>query len=281
MADTLAIRVLRFLPRNLISRAFGFLARRERPRFLVRPFMRWFARRFDLDLSEAERDFEAYPSLLAMFTRRLLPGARPIAAEPDLLVSPVDGRVGAFGRIEAGRLVQAKGIDYGAEALLGDAESARRFARGSFITLYLSPRDYHRIHVPREGAVAATFYEPGTLWPVNPPAVRTIPALFAVNERVTSLLETDRGAVAVAMVGATNVGSIALAYDELVSNRGGPRRHLRHEPPIARERGDELGIFQLGSTVVLLIEDEGFRFLPGIESGAWYPMGSALGRFGS
>lgn len=279
MADSLALRVLRFLPKNLISRGFGFIARRRRPRFLVRPFMRWFARRFELDLGEAERSFADYESLLQMFTRRLKAGARPIDGAPEALVSPVDGRIGAFGRIEAGRLVQAKGIAYTVASLLGDEDEARRFAGGSFVTLYLSPRDYHRIHVPREGRVVRTLYEPGTLWPVNPPAVRTIPALFAVNERVTSLMETDRGPIALAMVGATNVGSIALAYDPLVTNRGAPRRHFAQEPPVALGRGEEIGVFQLGSTVVLLMAAPDFDFAPGLRESDWLAMGRLLGRF--
>ncbi|MEZ6196895.1 MAG: archaetidylserine decarboxylase [Planctomycetota bacterium] len=276
MADTLTLRFLRFLPKNLISRGFGWIARRERPRFLVRPFMRWFVRRFDLDLGEAARPFETYPSLLALFTRELRPGARPLEGGPRTLCNPVDARVGAFGRVESGTLFQAKGMDYSLEALLGSAEEARRFEGGAFLTLYLSPRDYHRLHSPAAGTISATLYEPGTLWPVNPPAVRTIPSLFAVNERVTAILETEIGPVAYVMVGATNVGSIRLAYRDFVSNRGGARFHERHDPPRPVERGGHLGTFELGSTVVLVVGNPDFTWR-GLEAGAWMPLGREIG----
>jgi phosphatidylserine decarboxylase len=280
MSDTLVLRLLRFLPRNLISRGWGWLARRERPRLFVRPYMRWFVRQFGLDLTQAERPFEDYPSLQALFTRRLREGLRPVATEPGVMVSPVDARVGAFGRIEHGRALQAKGMDYSVEDLLGSAEAAALFADGHYATLYLSPRDYHRIHAPVGGRVTRSLYEPGTLWPVNAPAVRTLPNLFAVNERVTSLLDTDAGPVAVSMVGATNVGSIRLAYTDLVCNRGAPRQTLTHEPAIEVHRGGDLGVFQLGSTVVLLVADPGFSW-DGIEDGKWVAMGSVVGRHGS
>ncbi|MCA9321975.1 MAG: phosphatidylserine decarboxylase [Planctomycetes bacterium] len=276
MADTFAIRLLRFLPRNLISRLFGRLAAVERPRFFASWCKESFARRFDIDFGEAEHPIEFYPSLLKMFTRRLREGARPIDLDPTAIVSPVDARVGAFGRIESGRLLQAKGMDYGLAALLGSDEAAQPFSDGHFVTLYLSPRDYHRIHTPDTGRIRSTLYEPGTLWPVNPPAVRTIPALFAVNERVTTVIATDDGELAVCMVGATNVGSIRLAYEDFVSNRRGARFVAEHVPPLECFRGSELGTFELGSTVVLLIANARFRF-EGLEEGAWIPMGQAIG----
>ncbi len=194
--DTLTIRVLRFLPKNLISRGFGWIARLERPRFFVRPFMRWFANRFQIDFEEAAKRFEDYPSLLAMFTRELKEGVRPINQDRGVLVNPVDGRVGAYGRIERGRLVQAKGMDYSLEALLGSAEAAEPFAGGRFATIYLSPRDYHRLHSPDDAKIERTLYEPGKLWPVNAAAVKNVPSLFAVNERVTAFLATERAPLA-------------------------------------------------------------------------------------
>ncbi len=278
MADTLMLRFLRFMPRNLLSRGFGFIATRRRPQFLVRPFMRWFAGRFGIDLNEAELPFEEYPTLQAMFTRRLKPGARPIASEADALVSPVDAAVGAFGRIEAGRLIQAKGLDYSAEAFLGCAEQATRFGDGWFATLYLSPKDYHRIHSPVAGTIARTLYEPGTLWPVNGPAVANIPGLFAVNERVTAVVETPRGPVAVVLVGATNVGSMKMAYVDLVTNCGGARSHTEHAPAPPVERGGDIGVFQMGSTVILLVADPDFAW-EGLVTGQPVRMGQVIGRY--
>jgi phosphatidylserine decarboxylase len=237
--------------------------------------MAWFANRFGINLDEAEKPFESYDCLQALFTRRLKDGVRIVDDSPDILVSPVDARVGAFGRIESGRLIQAKGLDYSAEALLGDAVLASAFQDGSFATLYLSPKDYHRIHTPCAGRVIRTIYEPGTLWPVNEQAVANVPQLFAVNERVTSILETEHGLVACCMVGATNVGSIRLAYRDLVTNRGGARDDTREPQPPSLDRGAHLATFELGSTVVLLVANPSWQF-SGLESGRWEPLGRAI-----
>ena len=280
MADPLTLRLLRFLPRNLISRAFGGLAGLRRPRWFARALKLWFARRFELDLGEAEKPIEEYDCLLAMFTRRLRDGSRTVDEGPRVLVNPVDANVGAFGRIEGSTLLQAKGMEYGLEALLGSPERARAFENGSYATLYLSPKDYHRIHSPVGGEVVETLYEPGTLWPVNPPAVARIPQLFAVNERVSTLIEGEAGAVAVVMVGATNVGHIRLSYDSLESNQGSPRVHRRHDPALPIARADELGTFMLGSTVVLLVAGEGFAW-EGLKEGEWLPLGRRIGQYSS
>ena len=158
---------------------------------------------------------------------------------------------------------------------IGDGELAKEFDGGSFATLYLSPKDYHRIHTPCSGTIVRTIYEPGTLWPVNEGAVANVPQLFAVNERVTTIIETTRGLVACCMVGATNVGSMRLAYRDLVTNCGRVREDIREAGPIAVERGDHLATFELGSTVVLLAADAGWQFT-GLESGRWEPMGRAI-----
>ncbi|MEE9393656.1 MAG: archaetidylserine decarboxylase [Planctomycetota bacterium] len=276
--DTLTIRVLRFLPKNLISRGFGWIARLERPRFFVRPFMRWFANRFQIDFEEAAKRFEDYPSLLAMFTRELKEGVRPINQDRGVLVNPVDGRVGAYGRIERGRLVQAKGMDYSLEALLGSAEAAEPFAGGRFATIYLSPRDYHRLHSPDDAKIERTLYEPGKLWPVNAAAVKNVPSLFAVNERVTAFLATERAPLAFVMVGATNVGKIRLAYEDFVSNCGGQRELFEHSPAVPVARGEHLATFELGSTVIVIVGSDSFEW-GDLKTGEWIPLGSALGRY--
>ncbi len=239
--------------------------------------IRRFAAAFDLNLDEATRPLEDYESLLDLFTRRLRPEARPIDSAPMSLVSPVDARVGAFGAVRDGMLLQAKGMPYTLSSLLGGEEEARMFEGGRFLTLYLSPRDYHRIHVPESGELAETRYEPGTLWPVNPPAVRRIPSLFAVNERVVTTLDATWGRVAVVMVGATNVGRMRLSYMDLVTNSGGQPFRRRHEPPLRVERGDELGVFELGSTVILVVQGRGFDW-ESLREDEWLPMGRLLGR---
>lgn len=275
MSDTFWLRVLRFLPRNLLSRAFGWFAALRRPRWLAGFMVRHFARRFDVSVDEAERSLGEYDSLLDFFTRTLRDGVRPVDMDENALVSPVDGTVGACGFIESDRLLQAKGMSYSLEALLGDEEAVAKFGSGAYATLYLSPRDYHRIHSPESGGLISSLYEPGTLWPVNPPAVRTIPNLFAVNERVTTIIGTAGGQVAVVMVGATNVGSIRLAYSDLVTNRGGRRQKLDHDN-LEVQRGGHLATFEMGSTVVLLVEDPTFSW--SIKEGDTVRMGQGVGR---
>lgn len=277
MADTMTLRILRFLPRNLISRAFGAFAAMERPRWFVRRFKRWFAGRFKINLDEAARPIDEYSSLLTFFTRELKPGARTIDESADALVSPVDAAIGAFGRIENGTMLQAKGMSYTVAAFLGEAHAAD-FLNGWYLTLYLSPRDYHRIHAPCAGKIRTTIYRAGTLWPVNPPAVKNIPALFAVNERATPILESAHQKIAIGMVGATNVGSIRLAYRDFVTNRGGASQDLTHEPPVEIARGQHVGTFELGSTVVLLIAEPSFAFINIAESGT-VRVGQKIGEF--
>lgn len=276
MSDTLTLRVLRFLPRNLLSRATGWLAERRRPQWLVRRILVRFARRYRINLGEAERPLADYASVLELFTRRLRPGARPIAPDPEVLVSPVDGRVGSLGRIADGTLVQAKGMEYGLAALLGSEAAAKPFVGGAYITIYLAPTDYHRIHAPIEGNVTRSLHEPGTLWPVNPPSVATVPALFATNERITAVMDSAAGAVAVTMVGATNVGRIRLAYEPYTTNRRGRHRRVLEHQPVHVERGQELAVFELGSTVIVLVA--GDRVAWTVETGQWIPMGSVIGR---
>lgn len=271
------LTLLRYVPKNLLSRVVGRLARLRRPRWLVVSIQRWFVRRYGLVMEEASRPLEEYGSLLDLFTRTLKEGVRPIAAGEGTLVSPVDAAVGAHGEIRGGRLIQAKGLDYALSALLGSQEEAEAMEGGHFATLYLAPTDYHRIHSPVDGRIVATTYLPGTLWPVNGEAVSRIPSLFAVNERVATKIEVGGGVVHVVMVGATNVGSIRLSYEDLVTNRPGGRLETRrHERGLPVARGDELGVFELGSTVILLTSPGAFQSDP-LEEGRPVRLGERLG----
>ena len=197
-------------------------------------------------------------------------------------MAPADSRVSAVGSLpRAGRLDHIKGRSYEVEALLGSKEDAAAFAAGVHATLYLSPSMYHRVHSPVDGHVVAWRYIPGRLYPVNALAVRHVPGLFAVNERVVVVIETrEHGRVAVVLVGAANVGRISLSFTSLMTNTGGAAAHETPATPIAIPRGDELGVFNLGSTVVLLIADPRLVAAPGVVRGDLVRMGQAFFELG-
>lgn len=244
------------LPERGLSRSFGRIADLPLPRAARRAVLGSFARAVGIDMSEVELPLEEYPSLNAFFVRRLRAGARAWPREAGTVTSPVDGIVGRFGAVTNGCAVQAKGRDYSVAELLADAEAAGRFEGGAFLTIYLSPRHYHRIHTPVEGTIEKAAYAPGALFPVNAAAVMHVPGLFARNERLITYLTSPRGSVAVVAVGAYNVGRISASFDPSWS--GGPgdwvtnRRPMaplqrRYDPPRHVSAGDELMAFHLGS----------------------------------
>lgn len=261
----LILSLLGRLPQGALSRSFGRLADLPIPRPLRPAVLGAFARAVGVDLTEAERPIAEYGSLNDFFVRRLRPGARSWPTESGVLASPVDGIAGQVGRVEEGRIVQAKGHLYTVAELLGDEEEATRFEGGSFLTLYLSPRHYHRIHAPVGGTIEMARHIPGELLPVNGPAVMHVPRLFARNERLLCYIDGELGRVAVVAVGAYNVGRISAAFDpdwhapigrgSWVTNRRGLETAThRYRPPVPIRQGEELMAFHLGSTVVLLLE---------------------------
>jgi len=265
----------------------GHLSDIELPRLLRAPFLRLVSLVLGIDQSEVELPLSEYPSLNSYFTRRLRPGVRSWPADPDYLGSPVDGVYGQVGEIVSGRIVQAKGRWYSAESLLSDPEEAARFEGGSFVTIYLSPRDYHRIHAPAAGKIEKARHIPGALLPVNPPGVLEIPDLFPRNERVICYIETKFGRLALVAVGAINVGRISTPFDPewagpgsgWVTNRRGVEGSTRlYAPPLEVERGEEVMAFHLGSTVVLLIERGGSELVSGLEPGTRVRLGELLAR---
>ena len=270
------LKLLGQLPQGALSRGFGRLADAPIPGPLRRPVLGAFARAVGADLDEAEHPLEHYPTLNRFFTRRLRADARSWPGDPAVLACPVDGAVGQAGDIRAGRLIQAKGRDYSAAELLGDAAEAARFDGGAFITLYLSPRDYHHIHAPCDGTIPLARHVPGALLPVNQAAVTHLPSLFAQNERLLCYLDGPLGRIAVVAVGAYNVGRISAAWDPdwnappgkdaWVTNRRGLEVATRNynPPPILRQ-GDSLMTFHLGSTVVLLGEPGKIQIGAGLE----------------
>ena len=261
-----------------LSRLTGRLSDLRPPAFLLAPAIRLYTHAFGADLSEAALPAEGYPSFNAFFTRRLREGARPIAGGEGVVVSPSDSRLRGIGPIPPdGRLDQVKGSSYSIEALLGSVEDASPFRRGVYATLYLSPAMYHRVHSPVDGRVRAWRYVPGRLFPVNAPAVRSIPGLFTRNERVALFVDTGaHGPVAVVLVGAANVGRLSLAFAGLVTNRGRAADRVVPTEPVTVRRGDELGAFNLGSTVVLLLADPGLA--PAAGAGDLVRVGQALWR---
>ncbi|GEJ57187.1 archaetidylserine decarboxylase [Anaeromyxobacter diazotrophicus] len=279
MLERAVLAALRGVPKNALSRLVGGLTRARAPRPVRLAAMRAFAARYGIDLSECG-ELETFRTFGEFFARPLRAGARPVAPGDEVLVSPVDGVVSQAGLAEGGRLVQAKGLDYTLEALLADPALAARFRGGPFATIYLSPRDYHRIHFPLGGAVTGYRYVPGRLWPVNPASVRGVPGLFTVNERLVTSLETPLGACAVIAVGATIVGRIRAFYDPTI-----PVSNLPRATPVAREyptpmpveKGQELGAFEMGSTVILLLERGRAALRPGLAEGTRVRVGEAIG----
>jgi phosphatidylserine decarboxylase len=277
--DRALLAALRLVPKNALSRVVGGLTRANAPRPVRLAAMRAFAARYGIDLSECG-ELETFQTFGEFFARPLRPGLRPVAPGDDVLVSPVDGVVSQAGHTEGGRLVQAKGLDYTLEALLADPALAARFRGGPFLTIYLSPRDYHRIHFPLGGGLRGYRYVPGRLWPVNPASVRGVPGLFTVNERLATVLETPLGLCAVVAVGATIVGRIRAYYDPTI-----PVSNLPRARPVARDyaepipvaKGGELGAFEMGSTVILLLEPGRAALREGLAEGTRLRVGEPLG----
>jgi phosphatidylserine decarboxylase len=251
LASRLCAQSFRFLPTNQVSRVWGRFTHSASSKPLVWPF----ARVFRIETREAELPLSSYGSLNEFFTRRLRPGARPIDPDPGVMVSPVDGRVSAAGACDGDRLLQIKGSSFDLFSLLRDNPMARRFEGGDFVTLYLSPQDYHRIHAPGDLSIHGLGYMPGVLLPVNPPSVRWIDGLYTQNERVMVYADSPAGAICLVAVGANCVGSIKLFFHDFLTNRPGvgPTR-LNFSTPVSVKKGAELGMFEMGSTVVLLFE---------------------------
>ena len=271
------------VPQHLLSRLVLRLTR-SRIRPLKRALIGSFVRHFRPDMREAlEGDPHSYPTFNAFFTRALRPHARPCAPDPLALASPVDGTVSQIGALDGSRIVQAKGHDYSVEALLaGPSERARRFAGGSFATLYLAPYDYHRIHMPLEGELRAAWFVPGRLFSVNAATAAAVPGLFARNERVVLLFESGPLEWALVMVGALFVGSMSTVWHGDVAPRAARRTTelpvSSEHAPLRLARGAELGRFNMGSTVILLLPPRAVDWSADIGPGHSIRVGETLGR---
>ena len=279
IGDRLFALLQRSLPTRALSSAMYRVAEWRNPRF-KRALIGWFMRSYRIDLSEAESEnAQSYDNFNAFFTRALKAGARPQPDDAKLLSSPVDGTLSQFGAIVEGALIQAKGRDYTAAELLADDDLAARFWDGSFCTIYLAPNNYHRVHMPFAGVLRRWSYIPGRLFSVNPSTARALPKLFARNERMVACFDTEFGPLAVVMVGAMIVGGIETVWGGRITppHKRQPEP-LVYEPmqPLTLQRGDELGRFHLGSTVILLAPTGALRWLPQLAAGMGLCLGEAL-----
>ena len=264
MSDRLAVAPQYLLPKRLVTEAAGRFANAPKGE-LTQTAIRRFIARYQVDMSEAANpDPASYATFNDFFTRELKAGARPQASAD--FICPVDGAISQFGSIERDQIFQAKGHRYSTRALLaGDARLAAEFDNGQFATIYLSPKDYHRIHMPCAGRLTQMVYVPGDLCSVNPTTARGVPGLFARNERVVCIFDTPLGPMALVLVGATIVGSMATVWHGQVNppRTGQPRRWDYSDQQITLRQGDEMGRFLLGSTVVLLFARSAIQFEPG------------------
>ena len=267
MSDRLKVLPQYLLPKKALTAYAGWRASREWGVRTTR-LIGGFVEKYGVDMSEAANpDIASYKSFNEFFTRALKPGVRPLAAAD--LVCPVDGAISQFGAIEKDQIFQAKGHAYSTTALVGgDAALAARFENGHFATLYLSPKDYHRIHMPCDGRLLRMIHVPGELFSVNPLTARGVPGLFARNERVVCVFDSARGPFVLTLVGATIVGSMATVWHGVVNPpRVGKLREWRYDDEqIALKQGAEMGRFLLGSTVVMLFPKAALQFNP-----AWVP----------
>ncbi|MBC7513671.1 MAG: phosphatidylserine decarboxylase [Herminiimonas sp.] len=278
MSKRLSVLHQYLLPKRALTRFAGRVASNENGRYTPH-IIRWFARKYGVNMQEAhDPDLGSYGSFNAFFTRALRDGARPIA-DADF-VCPVDGAISQIGPIEHDQIFQAKGHRYSTTALVGgDAGLAMQFDHGSFATLYLSPRDYHRIHMPCAARLLRMIYVPGALFSVNPTTARGVPGLFARNERVVCVFESPSGPFVLVLVGATIVGSMQTTWHGVVNaSRSGKVREWRYDDQDIRfNKGEEMGRFLLGSTVVMLFPRDTLAFNPEWAATGPVRMGEAMG----
>jgi phosphatidylserine decarboxylase len=263
MSDKLKTIPQYLLPQRLLSRGMGKLAQCRRPQWLKDWAIKKFIAHYGVNLSEAAQDdYQQYACFNDFFTRKLLSPLRPIDADPYAIVSPADGCISEIGKIHQDKLLQAKGHYYSLQHLLGgNTQEAKVFENGAFATIYLSPKDYHRVHLPLGGHFVKKVHIPGKLFSVNSRTARVVPSLFARNERIITFFETAHGKMAVILVGAMIVGHIVITAQE----------------KNVLEKGEELGYFQLGSTVIILFESNQIRWNTALKAGISVKMGQNIG----
>lgn len=280
MNDKLFIRLQHLIPQHGLSRAAGWLASTDNA-LVKNTFIKWFVKRYKVDMSlAAEENPLAYACFNDFFTRALKPGARPIDSAADSIVCPADGAISQLGSIVDGRIFQAKGQDYTTLELLGGDEAlAAEFAGGTFATVYLSPRDYHRVHMPYGGKLRSMVSIPGELFSVNTVTAENVPRLFARNERAVAIFDTDIGPMAVVLVGAMIVAGIETVWDGQIAPFASREIATSLYPyqNIQLNKGDEMGRFKLGSTAVILFAENKMRWDEKFSAGTPTRMGEKMG----
>ena len=265
-------------PHHLVSRFTFWLTRLETP--LKNPAIRMFIRAFDVDMSESEyQTAEHYISFNQFFTRKLIPGSRPIDSNKNIITCPADGRISQISQYSDGLAIQAKGQDFSMQQLLGGKNNYGTLCdNGSFATVYLSPRNYHRVHMPYDGELVEMIYVPGRLFSVAPYASEVIKGLYSRNERVVSIFKTEIGYMAVVMVGAVNVAAIEMAWEGLVTPPHGKHITRKTYSDVKLKKGAELGIFNMGSTAIMVFEKNKIQWLDNLQLQQVVNMGQNLGK---
>jgi phosphatidylserine decarboxylase len=279
--ESLFCQLQTLLPQHALSRLMHRLARCEN-RAWKTAFINTIVRVYGVNLAEAQEPSpEAYPSFNAFFTRALKPESRPLCAENNALLCPADGAISQIGDISADRIIQAKGKSFSATELLGgEAERAKPFANGKFVTVYLSPRDYHRLHMPLTGTLREMIHVPGQLFSVNAASAENVPNLFARNERVAAIFDTEAGPMALVLVGAIFVASIeTIWHGEVTPPAGRDVRAWNYsgDVPIIG-KGEEMGRFNMGSTIIVLFGENAVAWEAGLKASDAVSMGQKLGR---
>lgn len=281
MNDSLFIRLQKLVPQHALSRLVGHIAASEIG-FVKNTFITWFVKRYNVDMSLAiEENPTAYKSFNDFFTRAIKPDTRPVDSNALSIVCPADGAISQLGNIVDGRIFQAKGQDYTALELLGgDEQLAAEFDGGKFATVYLSPRDYHRVHMPYGGKLRSMISVPGELYSVNTVTAENIPRLFSRNERAVAIFDTDIGPMAVVLVGAMIVAGIETVWDGTIAPFASREIAVSNYPyqDLNLEKGDEMGRFKLGSTAVILFAKDKIEWSKKYHAGTPTKMGEIMGR---
>lgn len=278
LSDSLIRLVYALVSGGRASKALGRLAEARLPPRILRRLIATYCRVFLVDLSDTEIPRGGFKTFNEFFTRRLIPGARSVDQDPEVVVAPSDGKVMAVGFVENGLVLQAKGRFYTLAKLLGDEALCQSFEGGPYVSVYLSPRDYHRVHVPCDAKIEEVRYLPGRLFTVTPKAAAAVQDLLPRNERVLFLMRTRFGLIVVCMIGATGVGRITTPFSEISSNRFSHDEPYCARPEITVRKGDELGTFNMGSSVVMLLPRGPWAVLSP-SAGSQVRMGQGLFRF--